>query len=180
MYLSKKIASFLILSTGLVSCKSGSDKVEKTHTYFDITGYFSRQTTSLQKRDPLIIKTIVDNGNTETRKVKIADWPTELALFSASDINKASWKNSYSIVKTPLSVSYSAKDSNLKTQRIFIRFDEKNQVKQISISNRSDNILYKDAEQLDFYPDSAYIIHKDQQIRVLGKHKYMIDAAISR
>jgi len=161
----------LIVLLGIASCKRDSNA--DTGKFFDIKGYFKADSARLTKENPQITKTVTHNKIPETQKVHISNWGTELSLFIESDINKPAWRNSYDVSTAENIISYTAKDSTLKTQRIVIKM-ENNKVKWITIFNQTKNILYRNSEKLTYIPDSIYVISKKQSIRVLGTDTYRI------
>jgi len=112
------IASFVLL-LAINSCKSDSHSATDTNKFFDIKGYFKADSARLSKLNPLVDKTVVHNGITETQKVHVPNWGTELSLFSESDINKPAWKASYNVQTTDDFLIYKAKDPSLKTHETF-------------------------------------------------------------
>lgn len=177
-----KISIYLIAGSILLlainSCKNDNHSAIDTHKFFDIKGYFRADSARLSKLNPLISKTVVHNGITETKKVHIPNWGTELSLFSESDINKPAWKSSYNIQTTDDFLIYTAKDPSLKTQRIVIK-KEGDRLKWIVIANHTKNILYESFEKLTYFPDSLYLIQKKQRVRVLGTDTYKISGSLN-
>ncbi len=103
MYWFKKCFLFvfgLMVFAGMQSCKSDSHAVTDTKQFFDLKKYFAAESARLTKINPLINKTTVtNNDSSQTKKVHIENWGSELSLFTGSDINKPAWKASYSAHK---------------------------------------------------------------------------------
>ncbi|MBS1502235.1 MAG: hypothetical protein JST32_09245, partial [Bacteroidetes bacterium] len=91
--------------------------------------------------NPLVTKSANYNSNTETKKVHIADWKTELGIFMESDINKPAWKTSYRTSNSNDITTYAAIDSGLKTQYIIIK-RQNDKVKQVLIYNHTKTTLF--------------------------------------
>lgn len=141
--------------------------------YFDVKGFFSRDSLRLTKLNPLIYKTVYHNGVTESKKVHIDNWGTELGLFSGSDINRPAWVNSYSVINEGNIIIYKAKSPELATQEILIK-QVNGKVEYMLIYNHTHNLLYTNDEELTYFPDSLYQINKVQSVRLLGTNKYQI------
>jgi predicted ribosome-associated RNA-binding protein Tma20 len=141
--------------------------------YFDVKGFFSRDSARLTKLNSLIFKTVYHNGATESKKVHIDNWGTELGLFSGSDINRPAWVNSYKIINEGNIIIYKAKSPELATQEILIK-QINGKVEYMLIYNHSKNLLYTNDEELTYFPDSLYQINKVQSVRLLGTNKYQI------
>ena len=166
------LISCLILLACIQSCKHNTENRHDLQ-FFDLKGYFKADSVRLTKLNPLINKTVVHNAATETKKVHIPNWGTELSMFSGSDINKPAWQASYSVQSSDDFLIYKAKDPSLKTRDIIIK-KEAGKVKWILVFNHTKNLLYETVEKLSYFPDSLYLIEKTQRVRLLGTDKYKI------
>jgi hypothetical protein len=160
------------------SCKPDNIQSGTNLKYFDLKGYFTADTARLRKLDPAITKTVTHNGVTETKKVHIKNWGSELSLFIQSDINKPAWRDSYTVQKSGGIEIYRTKDPALKTREVMVKKDG-DKVKWIAIFNSSKNILYQTREKLSYFPDSLYIIQKYQKVRLLGANTYTIKGSFN-
>lgn len=159
--------------TGLNGCKPEVKQGNGSLKYFDLKKYFTAEALRLTKQHVVVLKTASYNGQQQTKPTPIKDWNRELALFTESDINKASWKDSYTAKANADSIVYTAIDTTLHTRRILIGLSN-NKVRCIQINNFTKNMLYQTGEQLAYYPDSLYSIKKQQAIVLLGTNKYTI------
>jgi hypothetical protein len=141
--------------------------------YFDVKGFFEKESVRLTKLNPLIVKSVYHNGATESKKVHIDNWGTELGLFSGSDINRPAWKDSYNVIAEGNILMYKTKDTLLNTREILIK-QVNGRVEYMLIYNHSKNLLYTNDEVLTYFPDSLYQINKIQSVRLLGTNKYQI------
>ncbi|HTK21308.1 MAG TPA: hypothetical protein VL442_17435 [Mucilaginibacter sp.] len=167
------LISSLIVLLGIASCKRDSNAAADTKAFFDIKGYFEADSARLTKENPLVTKTVIHNQVSETQKVHISDWGTELSLFTQSDINRPAWQSSYDVSNSENAAIYTAKDRNLKTQKVVVN-KENGKLKWIMIINHTKNILYENTEKLSYFPDSLYVIVKKQRVRILGTDTYRI------
>jgi hypothetical protein len=168
--------SFLCLTLLLPSCKP--DIPKNGTKFFDLKGYFHADSLRLTKLKHLTLKTVTHNGITETKKVHIANWGTELNLFSQSDINKPAWSNSYTVTNDGNAIIYKAKEPQLRTREIVIS-KQGNKIRWIMIYNNTKNTLYQSTEKLSYFPDSVYIIQKYQKVRLLGANTYIIKGSLN-
>ena len=174
-----RLISVVLLFNCLSACKPAVKESGASLKYFDLKGYFTKDTARLNKLYNQVDKTVTYNGAAEQKKVKITDWGRELDLFIRSDINKPAWKNSYTVVSNNDFLLYKAKDPDLQTQEMLIKLD-KRQVKWMLIYNRDHNLLYTTTEKLTYYPDSLYMISKMQKVRLMGTNFYKIKGVIGR
>lgn len=160
----------LLLVTGITACRP---EIKKAN-FFDLAGYFTNEAARLKANNRPVFKTVEHNGVSESKKLTIRDWDAELSLFKNSDINKPAWSSSYEIHRDSGLTIYVAKSSDLRTQRLMIKQDNR-KVKWILIYNHTPkNPLYDSFEKLTYVPDSLYMIEKRQSVRVLGINRYRI------
>jgi len=164
----------LALVVAYTSCKPENLQEGAQKEYFDLKAYFKKNIALLKKQNKPITKTVIHNGATETKQVKISNWETELGMFAESDINKPAWKGSYAKQDSAGATVYKALDEGLKTRKIVIDKNAGGDIKRIYIYNEVNNALYKATEELSFYPDSIYSINKHQKVTLLGANTYNI------
>jgi hypothetical protein len=177
-YKSKVLLTFtigcaLLFIAALPSCKPEIKETGAQLKYFDLEGYFNKDSVRLNHQNPLISKTVSHNKVSESKKVHIANWGNELALFKGSDINKPAWRDSYRAQNSGDTVIYQATDPDLKTREIMIK-QVKGKVKWIFIYNHTKNLLYETSEELSYFPDSLYTINKKQTVLLIGTNYYNI------
>ena len=161
----------LILLTGF-ACSNGVEKTEDK--FFSLDNYFNQEQQRLSDSNIRPDKTVKRNQDSEHMQDAAINWATELALFRESDINKPAWKNSYSVNQSPVQISYSARDSSLRTREILIEKNQEGKVIAIKIKNRTENSLFSSEEYLIYRPDSLYLIDKKQKVLLLGSNHYSI------
>jgi hypothetical protein len=166
------IAAILLISVGS-ACKPAVKESRTGLKYFDLKGYFERDSARLTKLNQPVLKSVKHNNVSETKRVHISNWGTELSLFKASDINRTAWKNSYSVLADSNLLIYKALEPELTTREILIKLAA-GKVKYIMIINDTKNLLFKTQEKLTYFPDSMYLIQKAQTVRFLGVNKYDI------
>lgn len=170
-----RLLTICLLVFVFISCQGDKEKTDNRQiNYFDLQTYFKNKASEFSKSNPEISKEITVNKETEQKKLKIANWKEELSLFINSDINKIAWKTSYSKDSTFSRVIYTAKEDDLKTRKITIKFDEQHQVQQILINNVVDNLLFHGTEDLIFSPNKGYQVNKHQKVIILGEKNYLI------
>ncbi|TWJ02507.1 hypothetical protein JN11_01480 [Mucilaginibacter frigoritolerans] len=160
------------------ACKPDIKETGAALKYFDIKGYFSADIAHLNHLKIQVLKTVSHNGTTESKTVKIDNWGQEFNLFIDADINKPAWQKSYTVITDDSLLFYKAIDPELKMREMIIKRDNKQKVKWILIFNRTKNILYTTTEKLSYYPDSLYLIEKDQHVRLMGNNHYRIEGVI--
>ena len=157
----------------LSSCTANEQNKTQTGTYFNLKGYFEKEADRLNKLSLQIDKSVEINGNGEQKLVKIKDFKNELSTFIASDINKSSWRGSFSVKKEASIERYTTLNEKIPVKKVEIRYlNEK--IKQIQIIALTNNILYHSSDTLTYYPDSLYEIKKTQKIKLLKEKKYII------
>ncbi|WDF56856.1 hypothetical protein [Mucilaginibacter sp. KACC 22063] len=163
----------------MAACRPDIKETKKEYKFFDLRGYMKADSTRLKKLNPLVHKTVSHNGDSQTQDTKIGNWGHELSLFTSSDINKPSWRESYKTENTDSSTIYNAITPSLKTQQLEI-IKSGDQVKAIHIVNHTKNLLYETTEKLSYLPDSLYTIDKTQHVLFLGTNHYVIKGVLKK
>lgn len=175
----KPLQKYILFTGGLLllcswyACKPEIKETGATLKYFDLKEYFKGDSARLARINPTITKTVSHNGESESKKLKIANWGREFGLFTSSDINKPAWKDSYTVKETADSIVYTAKFTELKTREISIH-KSAGKVTLVHVVNNLHNLLYTTIEKLTYVPGSYYLIEKNQQVKVMGANNYLI------
>lgn len=155
------------------ACRPEVKETKGSLVYFDIKGFFGADAARLNQKHTAVTKTVMHNGDTQTKRINNINWVNEFELFTNSDINKPAWSDSYTVQNANGLLVYKAKTPDLKTRSIIIKKDGQ-KVKWIIIFNHNTNMLYDNVEKLSYFPDSVYQISKSQKVRFLGKNRYGI------
>jgi hypothetical protein len=158
----------------VLGCDTATDEQQKNaSSYFDIKGYFEKEAGRLTKVSPEVRKTVGINGSYETKTLKIADWKRELSSISNADINKASWRGAFRIIRSENKVTYRSDDRKVPVKELCV-FYRDNVVSGFLVLIKNSNALYTSTDSLIYYPDSLYRIIKNQQIKLLSEKNYEI------
>ena len=164
----------LLLAVAFISCNEDKKSTANTNLmYFDLKGYFENEAVRLQKLNPVVNKTVSVNGKQESKKIKIADWKKEFAVFINADINKASWRGSFDISEQNGVDYYTSDSKKIPIKMVAIKWNgERAGLIEIIIANK--NILFQSNDTLRYYPDSLYAIKKQQKIKLLNTKSYQL------
>ncbi|WP_129714468.1 hypothetical protein [Pedobacter sp. SYP-B3415] len=157
-----------VVLTSCVEKQAGSG-----NAYFSLKDYFNAQAAQLQQSSPLISKRVVVNGLSEEKRLKIADWKTELSTFIDADINKAAWSGAFRVQKTDTSERYTSSDPKIPVRKVEI-MKKAGEVSRITIVSVNENYLYRSSDSLTYLPGSYYRIDKKQHIRLLNPKSYQV------
>jgi hypothetical protein len=172
-YKQHKIYALLLVFIFCYGCKPEVRNANGSVKYFDIKKYFTDEAAKLTQHQRPVAKTVSYNGSAQTKTITIKNWMRELDLFTSSDINKAAWKDLYTMTSNADSIVYTAIDTSLHTRRVLISL-KANKITGIQISNFTKNWLYQTKEVLVYYPDSLYYIEKHQAVKLMGVNNYII------
>lgn len=172
------LCGVILCISGLAACQPDVHKQSAGKKYFDLKGFIGIEAAKLNKAHTTVNKTVDHNNSagTQTKTIKI-NWEKELGLFTASDINKPAWQDSYRIEQKGDSVIYTALQPELATRRLVI-WKDNGKVEKIAIDNATHNLLYHTTEKLLYYPDSLYLINKIQKVKLMGENRYLIKGEI--
>lgn len=162
----------------LEGCGGSPPREGTTAFFFDMQGYFRSEATRLKSAGARLEKTAEAAGRTERRPVQEPDWEEELALFIGSDINKPSWRDSYTVDSGATYLLYKAKDPGLRIRSIRINRDERSAITGILIRREVGNYLYSSSETLRYYPDSLYEISRRQEVKLLGASDFRVSGKL--
>ncbi|MNK14830.1 hypothetical protein D3C87_329610 [compost metagenome] len=155
------------------SCNPAVKNQNDALNYFDIKGYFKKEASRLNKRNPLLTKTVEVNGASETKKIHIPDWEKELSIFSESEINRNAWKGLFSINTTNTQELYTSDNKKVPVKEVSITKRD-GRITSIRILIKNSNMLYSSTDTLTYYPDSLYRINKKQRIKLMAEKNYSI------
>lgn len=155
------------------ACTLKEQEKVNTKTYFDVQGYFKAEASRLAKNNQTINKTIIVNDKSEERKVSIPNWEKEFDLFIQADINKASWRGSFTTTTTGNLKTYSSQSEKIPVKKLEVGYKD-NKVSSVKVFVTNTNDLYTSTDSLSYYPDSLYEIKKVQRIKLMNEKKYQI------
>ncbi|GIV32567.1 MAG: hypothetical protein KatS3mg031_0102 [Chitinophagales bacterium] len=150
---------------------------ENQAEYFNLVHFIHQEATRLDSLGIPVHKTVVMNGESEEKTLKIRNWRQELAPFREADINKKAYLGSYRTDTTfsasSFSVHYTALDSSLPTRTLTVHFDSVNPVR-VSALIRTSNVLYTLYQQLNYVRDQGYSVQGRQQIKFMEPDSFRI------
>lgn len=180
------IAIGMVIMLAFFSCTYAPTEVAEK-PYFDLTSFLTEQINLLQKDSLVVMKTSAINTKTEQHQMNWTDWKRELALFLASDINKASLIGKYAVdtLYTPggtdnaeIRIQYKARDSSLHTRLLEVTLNA-HEVKEIHIINKTSGFLSSASENLLYQPMKAYLIRTSEQNRFFGRNDFSVMGEIT-
>lgn len=168
----KKQLSFCVILLCL-ACNVKEEKKVEDKMYFDLDGYFKKEATRLTKTNPTVFKTVVVNGKTEEKNLKLQNWKQEFSSFIDADINKASWRGSFTVSKTDSLITYISENKKIPISKVEVRFLHQS-IASVKIFINNKNYLYTSSDSLIYYPDSLYRIKKTQNIKLIDAKNYQV------
>jgi len=164
---------FAVLFVGCTSSTTNNS----TQTYFSIEKYFNQQISVLSNAKAGLEKEIIKDGKKEKRTFAQVNWKKELKPFLEADINKPSWKRSYSIDSTTsgneVQIMYSALEPKLNVRSIEIR-KTNNVPTRIKIITEKQNAYYHALQTMEYSPSKEYIISGGQKVILADTTSYLI------
>lgn len=171
----KNITKYLLIAVCTVmlfSCAGKDEKVGHSDLYFPVEKLVEAQVDSLKKSSDIWKKTVVENGNTETKNItaKDLDWKTELTLFYDLTPNKNAYIGKFKIDTVTKAdeniITYTS--NNLKLSSLVIRQASDGTVKAIYGDIKNSNIFYTSYYKLDIVPYQAFMITGEQSLRYIN------------
>lgn len=159
---------FCICLLGACSKQPTEQEIENKTHFFDLSEYFNQEIAALETVAE-IQKNASINGLEEKQVIQKPDFAQELQLFIASDINRASWLDKYSIDSLLAEngelqqLTYTALEDKLRTRKVVIDFNNEN-VSHIHIINTTDNVIAQTKQELSYIPQKGYNISSFQDV----------------
>jgi hypothetical protein len=169
----KKITLILCLISTALACNDKANKEASSINYFDLKKYFSSEAKRLQTLNPLIKKTVRQNGISETKQLKISNWETELKPFANADINKSAWKNAFKVSTNNQMIRYTNTNDKIPVKELIVT-KKNNVIVSIKAILNTSNLLYTSTDTLTYEADKHYEIKKTQRIKLLKAKTYQI------
>jgi hypothetical protein len=169
----KKITLILCLLSTALACNDKANKEASSINYFDLKKYFSSEAKRLQTLNPLIKKTVTQNGISETKQLKISILETELKPFSNADINKSAWKNAFKVSTNNQMIRYTNTNDKIPVKELIVT-KKNNVIVSIKAILNTSNLLYTSTDTLTYVPSKHYEIKKTQKIKLLKAKTYQI------
>lgn len=172
------VCALLLCTCFVLGCQSNANK-QQINTYFDISGFFAKESNRLKSGSTQLEKWIKDQDGIRKSKEARVNWDKELAFFSENDINKPAWKDSYAIQRSIIdsieTLTYKAKNPKLSIREICIRKQVQGGIIEMRIRKRTMNNLYTSFQTLIYTPSKGYFIAGNQDIRLLGATYYVMN-----
>ena len=163
---------FIITILFFVSCKNESTKTESASTekmYFNLTKIVQADIDSNSKNYCGEEKTITVNNQMEKQTLARIDWKKEMQLLLDCDINKPSWKGKFdadTIWKedtTLVSISYRALTDKIQVRRMYVQYNNDNQIANITINKKIKSFLFSNEQQIVYQPAKSFKINSQQK-----------------
>ncbi len=144
------------------SCQEQQQEVfEKP--YFDVKGFIEGEIERLQKEQPTIEKVITTDGVTEKQVITDIDWEDELSSFLELDINKPSWRNSYtadtSKTDNTFKITYTTELEDHPVYMLEVTLDRKTgECIGIWGGHSAENFVYESTQSLNYTKGEEYSI----------------------
>ncbi|MDB5019905.1 MAG: hypothetical protein JWQ28_1032 [Pedobacter sp.] len=168
-----KKALYLFLFA-LLACNNPENRppVNKPE-YFGLRSYFQNEASRLQRLNPTVNKTVVANGKTETKDLKLRSWTKELSSFVDADINKRAWAGEFDKRLNDSTETYVSRDEKVPVKKVLI-YRKNKEISGIVIIIKNHNYLYTSTDTLSYYPGKQYDVRKSQQIKLMSRKRYRI------
>ncbi len=170
----------LLLSVLILFALSCNQKEEvNISRYFDLENYFEKESNRLSAGNYILNKKLITGKINEEVIMDSVNWTDILEPFKSCDINKSSWKNSYSIDSSlhgdTLIVKYLAADVNLAIQQVKIGVVA-NEVTSIEIFKVKRSFYYN-SEETFLYQTNGFVISSSRKVRFSDESRYQISGS---
>lgn len=144
----------------------GPNNSVSNSAYFDLKNYFIAEGDLHNSLHDKAQKILVKGDHSETRIFTINNWIDELTPFIESDINKPSWKNSFTVDsmvnENKIQVTYLNKDKSVPVKTLIIEKIDQH-ISKITIETEKENIFYSAKSTMEYTPALGYLIKNRQK-----------------
>ena len=162
---------------------SPKEEMDSKPLFFDVKAFFDKEIDALNEKQPQVRKILVLNGAREEFQTDSLDFSNELSLFLNSEINKASWRDSYQ-ADTTLGENqlieqtrYTALDDKLQTRLVAVQYH--NQIPSIiRIVNKTKNIILTATQELIYEAGVGFSIDQVQQLKFRTENKVRVEVML--
>ena len=169
------------LVIALLGCSqpvAGPERVA-AKSYFDLKSYFDGESQRLSGL-PKAKKIVTADGKTEERILDSHDFGEDLKIFSNADINRPAWSDKYvadSVFNEQgklVRLDYATDDTDLRTKKITIEFEEGN-VAKVFIENTSITAIADTRQLLTYLPGKGYTIESRQKVAFSDDKTFVVE-----
>ena len=152
----RKIAVFLLICFLFCQCQAPDVKQLGTRTFFDLKAFIQQEKEKIYNNQTVFEKTVIFNGQKETKLIAKPKLDVEFSEFISSDINRVAWLDKYEETTDQDGIHYTATDDKLEVRKMDI-IDHKDG-KKITIKKRTHNLLNDTQKDLEYHSDLGYHI----------------------
>lgn len=157
------------------ACNSQSERKQaEDQQYVNLPEYFNNEISRLNGLKPTILKTVVKDSISESKKVRVTDWERELSSFTNIDLNKPAYQGLFEKDSSDHRATYISNDPQIDIQQVTVDYEPDGTPFSFLIKRKVDNTLYETSEILSYNKKEGYSIEKKQHILLLGDKFYFI------
>lgn len=125
--------------------------------FYDVKGFFEGEAQRLAKAGEMS-KRVVLNRVAETKQVSPADFHSELAEFIATDINRPSWRDKYTVSmgKEGNLVTYTALDESLEIRELALELTDSGELTHFKALKENRSALNHSQKELVYDINKGY------------------------
>ena len=178
-----------LMAVVLMSCENSEVEGNDEKYYYDLKGFINNQIIILNEKKPKVSKELIMDGHKEVSTNNDVDWKKELELFIQSDLNKPSYRQSYTVVRADsLSYEYILKPGeDLPVRHLNIKLDQTmHQPVAVKALLKSENKIYTSEKNIsltctkreNLLEISSYSVAGYQKLAFMKKKSFNVSAKI--
>jgi hypothetical protein len=180
---------FTLICIFTTACESDVEQNDEIKTYFDLKGFVENQIVELNDKKPMVTKIAGLGKQRVTNKVNDIDWKKELELFVQADLNKPSYRQSYTIERKDSSTFEYHLKPNVELPVHYLKIMTDTSVHQpiyVKALFESENKIYKSEKSIELtrtqrnnvWELSSYEVHGYQKLIFMDRKDFDIIAKI--
>lgn len=152
--------------------------VTSTEGFFNVSQYFSQESSRLIASNTQVAKAVSFGKNTEKIPAALFD-STEFQIFIQSDINRNAWLDKFSVdtfqSNAGYVVTYNRLSNTIPVKQLAVEFSKADEVTGVKIETKRNSLLYKSEQVMSYVPNVSYAVKGWQKTLMMHKTEFEVN-----
>ncbi len=188
IFLKTTIFTACVWAICLNSCKDAEQDMTHEKVFYDVRGFIEMQAAQLNQLKPEVFKITEMGSDKNEITTRNIDWTKELELFAQADINKPSYRQSYTTSRQDSNtyIYISKEGDRLAVRQLTIRVDETDQPVSMEAKVKTENKLYASEKNImlkcekvqNQFRITSYRISGFQKLVMMDEKPFLVQSKI--
>jgi hypothetical protein len=121
------VLKIFLISLLLNACGTTQKEEAYTDQHIDLPGFFQDEISKLHEKQSILVKPVSVEGSSETRRIPLPDWKSELSAFTEIDLNSKSYRTLFKVdtiyAGSHITLQYTSREPASKLKKCLIRMN---------------------------------------------------------